>query len=722
MEWAVKQLNTVEKLFLSVIVVIFLFQSGVNRLSAAPKSMYRHPAEHYDIEIIFDVHHHFLTGKSAITFTGKPNKEVGFLLNHNFKVSSASIGDVVLDLSKLEEYKLEKVVPHYGRMGKIDIEMATLWTAEIPETYRDEKNLVLYIEWDGTLYVEPDNREFSRETIALEVNGTIGQEGIFLSPSAYWYPYVPESPATYRLETHLPLGWNGVTAGSPIWHDESKYTVVEHNSEQPIDGSIFSAGRYIVKSVDHNGVMVMTYMLPAEESLADGYIESSIGYIDRYSEQISPYPFPKFAVVDNFLPSGYGMPGWTLLGSEVIRLPFIRFTSLGHEVLHNWFGNSMWVDYRSGNWCEGLTTYLADYAYKNERDSTAGIGYRANALRDIVSYVDAESDYPVSEFRGRQNSRDRAIGYGKVMMVFHMLRSIMETKSPTLFDEIIKEIYIENQWKALSWEQWEASIEASFGQPLDWLFDQYVRGKGIPEISIQNVRYDGYKSGWQANFDVITKPLEPQYSYMLPVRQYLKDGSYEDKTVSVNNPEQNIRIVGGGELSSIQLDLGFDILRVPHAGELPITLASFFGSKDGILVVPLSSPLKDGFFKAAEGLKREGQMVVLDTEVTDDMKGHSLWIFGSNNKLWDSYPQPQKELSSEDVSTTTLTVITEHPTNPNETVVRTACTNNADPVAGTRKLSHYGKYSFLKFTGDKNTEKGVLPPTGENPMKWVDGD
>jgi len=54
-----------------------------------------------------------------------------------------------------------------------------------------------------------------------------------------------------------------------------------------------------------------------------------------------------------------------------VRLPFIRTTSLGHEVLHNWWGNGVYVDWERGNWCEGLTTFMADYAYKEEEGESA---------------------------------------------------------------------------------------------------------------------------------------------------------------------------------------------------------------------------------------------------------------------------------------------------------------------------------------------------------------
>jgi aminopeptidase N len=82
------------------------------------------------------------------------------------------------------------------------------------------------------------------------------------------------------------------------------------------------------------------------------------------AEAIGAYPFSGFSVVASPLPTGFGMPTLTYLGAEVLKLPFIRATSLGHEILHNWWGNGVLVDYASGNWAEGLTTFMADYAYK----------------------------------------------------------------------------------------------------------------------------------------------------------------------------------------------------------------------------------------------------------------------------------------------------------------------------------------------------------------------
>ena len=116
-----------------------------------------------------------------------------------------------------------------------------------------------------------------------------------------------------------------------------------------------------------------------------------------YEEMIGPYPYGKFATVENWFPTGYGMPSWTLLGGTVMRLPFIPYTSFGHEIAHNWWGNSVFVDRRGGQLVRGATTYCADYHYKELESPAAAREYRRNLLKDYAAYVrDPAKDFPLT--------------------------------------------------------------------------------------------------------------------------------------------------------------------------------------------------------------------------------------------------------------------------------------------------------------------------------------
>ena len=82
----------------------------------------------------------------------------------------------------------------------------------------------------------------------------------------------------------------------------------------------------------------------------------------------------------------------------------------------------MLVDPASGNWCEGLATYTADYLNAEYESTAAARDYRQQALRNVASLVSPRTDFSLSRFRSRTDPATKAIGYDKASMVFHMLR------------------------------------------------------------------------------------------------------------------------------------------------------------------------------------------------------------------------------------------------------------------------------------------------------------
>ena len=184
--------------------------------------------------------------------------------------------------------------------------------------------------------------------------------------------------------------------------------------------SIYSPPPIRNTSGSAGNISTSVFLRGADPALADQYLGAIGEYVDMYSRLLGPYPYDKFAVVENTWESGYGMPSFTLLGPKVMRFPFILHTSLPHEILHNWWGNGVYVDYAHGNWSEGLTAYLADHLLREQAGE--GVGYRRNALLRYSNYVSAGNDFPLRDFQGRHNEATQAVGYDKALMVFHMLR------------------------------------------------------------------------------------------------------------------------------------------------------------------------------------------------------------------------------------------------------------------------------------------------------------
>ena len=140
------------------------------------------------------------------------------------------------------------------------------------------------------------------------------------------------------------------------------------------------------------------------------------------------------------------MPSFTLLGPTVIKLEFIVHSSYPHEILHNWWGNGVFVNSEKGNWCEGLTAYLADHLVQEQRG--AGSEYRRSTLQKYRDYVHDGRDFPLTEFRERHSAATEAVGYGKALMMDHMLRR-------RIGDDVFRRagwILSQSPWSARSWD------------------------------------------------------------------------------------------------------------------------------------------------------------------------------------------------------------------------------------------------------------------------------
>ena len=201
---------------------------------------------------------------------------------------------------------------------------------------------------------------------------------------------------------------------------------------------------------------------------------------------IGPYPYKKFALVENFWETGFGMPSFTLLGPTVLRLPFIINTSYPHEILHNWWGNSVYPDYEKGNWSEGLTAYLADHLLKEQQGG--GAEYRLNTLQKYADYVLSGRDFPLTQFTSRHSPSTEAVGYGKALMFFHMLRRELGDKTFIAASRaFLPELQIPVcRLSRISKKASRRSREATLGAE----FDQWVKRTGAPEIKTGRVARD----------------------------------------------------------------------------------------------------------------------------------------------------------------------------------------------------------------------------------------
>ncbi len=571
--------------------------------------------------------------------------------------------------------------------------------------------------------------ERSVEESARNFSGTPGlidSEGVFLANSTLWYPRVGEELVSFSLNVTLPAEWDAVSHGERTLHTtENERRIVRWNESNPQDDLYLVAGRYHEYSQAAGAAQAMVFLRQPDTALAQKYLDTTAQYLTMYGKLLGPYPYAKFALVENFWDTGYGMPSFTLLGPRVIRFPFILHSSYPHEILHNWWGNGVFVDYETGNWAEGLTAYLADHLVKEQRGQAAN--ERRSVLQKYADYVSEGRDFPLTEFRSRHSSATEAVGYGKTLMVFHMLRHQLGDE---VFVRGLRRFYRDYGFKRATF----ADLEQTFSQVADTdlvsFFNQWVARTGAPALRVSDATATASQGGFRLRARLEQIQNGKAYALQVPIAVHLEGQRDAFQTVVTMN-EKTAEVVLEVPARPVRLDIDpeFDLFRRVDSAEIPSALSQGFGGEEVLVLLPKDAD--DNVKRELERLGRSWQAsqagqweIKFDDEVKALPADRTVWLLGWTNRFRDVV---QNALTGQpiEVSADRVTMEGRHftpdnfsvvltarnPSNATQTLVWLAADQTAAMPGLGRKLPHYRKYSYLAFEGNEptNVAKGQWP-------------
>jgi hypothetical protein len=165
--------------------------------------------------------------------------------------------------------------------------------------------------------------------------GTISVDGVALSGSSHWVPRFGSELVSFGLTVAAPEDWDVVSQGKRTLHElAGDKRRVRWECPDPMEEVHLVAGRFTEYSRAEGRITAYAFLRTPDAALAEKYLEVTFEYIEMYSRLIGDYPFEKFALVENFWETGYGMSSFTLLGPTVIRLPSggaTRYSSITKE-------------------------------------------------------------------------------------------------------------------------------------------------------------------------------------------------------------------------------------------------------------------------------------------------------------------------------------------------------------------------------------------------------
>ncbi|MCP5104559.1 MAG: M28 family peptidase, partial [bacterium] len=412
----------------------------------------------------------------------------------------------------------------------------------------------------------------------------------------------------------------------------------------------------------------------------------------------------------------------------VIRFPFILHSSYPHELLHNWWGNSVFVDYEAGNWCEGLTVYLADHLIKEQRGQ--GVEYRKTTLQGYTHYAAGKKEeFPLTKFKARYNALSSSIGYGKSMMLFHMLRRTVGDKR---FKRSIRHFNKQNKFKRATFENIRDAFRETADIDFDFkpFFQQWVTRTGVPEIRLSNAAVKKSEGKYVLTFSLDQLQEAEAYVLRVPAAVYLEGQKGPVmKYLDIRDKHTSFSFSFEQPPLGIDVDPYFDVFRKLHDNEIPATFSNAFGAQAVLMVLPSKAPgeFLDGYRRLAETWAKEsaGKIeITLDSEVSLLPDNKAVWLLGWENTHKDAvktgitgfpaafHPDAltidKKKLS---VGANSIVLAVKNAKNPSQVVVLLTTDRTAALPGLGRKLPHYGKYSYLAFEGDEpaNSLKGLWP-------------
>jgi aminopeptidase N len=659
----------------------------------------------HDLTVTLDPGRHSISAEDTITLAA-PARETTFLLHEGLSPSSPD-----------KDARIRKIG---SEQGAVPLER---FRVSLPQAVRK-----FTITYSGQIE-HPLTAGKNQARGFDQTPGSISDGGVYLAGSSAWYPMLETDFLIFSLTLQLPKGWDAVSQGGRTVHDTTRTGVrTAWNSPEPQEEIYLIASRF-VEYEKAGPVTAQVFLRSADQALARNYLDATLRYITMYDRLLGPYPYKKFALVENFWETGFGMPSFTLLGPTVLRLPFIINTSYPHEILHNWWGNSVYPDYAKGNWSEGLTAYLADHLLKEQQGG--GAEYRLNTLQKYADYVLGNRDFPLTRFTSRHSPSTEAVGYGKALMFFHMLRLELGDE---VFTAGLRKFYADYKFRYATFPDIRKSLEAVSGRDLSAEFSEWVTRTGAPEIRLEKVRVEDHMTAGKTGYAVtgLMKQVQHGKAYRLriPVAITLEGREQAfQRVLEMTEAEHRFRIEIPARPLRIDLDPEFDLFRRLDRKEIPPAISQALGAEKMLVVLPSAAgkDLLQAYRASAESLSQAGPDRVdikLDRELDALPKDGSTAILGWENRFAEnvlasavdyrvsaSGNDVRIENSSIPKANHAFVLATHAPGGGGQALLFIAVDRAAALPGLARKLPHYHKYSYLAFEGDEpaNVAKGRWP-------------
>lgn len=224
-------------------------------------------------------------------------------------------------------------------------------------------------------------------------------------------------------------------------------------------------------------VHILTYVYPEQMEAAQINSEVTPGLMQLFSDLFGMYAYTeeKYGHAQSSIGGGMEHTTMSTMGN-------FTFNLIAHELAHQWFGDKLTCGSWSDIWLnEGFATYATGLSSEFLGSSGDWEDWKSNNITRAMT--EPGGSVYVLDTLSRDRVFDGRLSYRKGALVLHMLRWKMGDK---LFFEGLRQ-YVANPEYAFGYVKtpdFQASMEAIFGQDLGEYFEDWIYGQGYPKYEL----------------------------------------------------------------------------------------------------------------------------------------------------------------------------------------------------------------------------------------------
>ena len=310
-------------------------------------------------------------------------------------------------------------------------------------------------------------------------------------------------------------------------------------------------------------------------------------------------------------------------------------------------------------------------------------------------------------------------------MVFHMLRKMLG-EDP--FWGALRDIYRQRLFQSTAWTNLQQAFEKHSNRSLQMFFDQWVYRKGAPRFYLDGISIEHSDGRWRIHGRVVQ--YKPYYSF--PLTLVVESGGqkiFENISVTADHTTP-IEVDSADPPQKLILDPDVDMMRRLFDSEIPPSINALKSSPSVLFL--LSDNIKPELKEAAEilviSLGLKAYEFVSDSNINQrQLYENDLVMIGYPNKKELLRRMPNEVVihdqaftlnqKSYDGASDVFFGVFTHPYVDDRIAALFWPLSSDDAEKVARKITHYGKYSYLAFHNGKNQDKGFWQ-INESPLVY----